>query len=167
MHLVLKKSKFWNLGKYFFFQYVDVTFSMTVTSVTQWAQKRHSIPRPRGRAMECLLWLFWRKTLIFVVKSFDYIYMAIQHKNWHQVLDFMCVCLYSYCVSKSSEQCKLGPVTWWILLVQLSWGPIKSKQLIWWSRSHRFYLRIPSHQISWCECTNMPEYQDSSSCSDC
>ena len=29
-----------------------------------WTHKRHPIPRPYGRAMGCLLWVFWWKTIV-------------------------------------------------------------------------------------------------------
>ena len=40
----------------------------TNKGIRLWTQKRHFVPRPRGWAMDCLLWVIWRKKLLLYRK---------------------------------------------------------------------------------------------------
>ena len=47
-------------SKYF----IELNFDKSTQYVALWTHKRHSIPRPFGRAMECLLWVFQQKLIV-------------------------------------------------------------------------------------------------------
>ena len=47
-------------SKYF----IELNFDKSTQYVAPWTYKRHPIPRPFGRAMECLLWVFQQKLTV-------------------------------------------------------------------------------------------------------
>ena len=47
-------------SKYF----IELNFDKSTQYVALWTHKRHPIPRPFGRAMECLLWVFQQKLTV-------------------------------------------------------------------------------------------------------
>ena len=47
-------------SKYF----IELNIDKSTQYVALWTHKRHSIPRPFGRAMECLLWVFQQKLIV-------------------------------------------------------------------------------------------------------
>ena len=47
-------------SKYF----VELNLDKSTQYVALWTHKRHPIPRPFGRAMECLLWVFQQKLIV-------------------------------------------------------------------------------------------------------
>ena len=47
-------------SKYF----IELNFDKSTQYVALWTHKRHSIPRPFGRAMECLLWVLQQKLTV-------------------------------------------------------------------------------------------------------
>ena len=47
-------------SKYF----IELNFDKSTQYVAFWTQKRHPIPRPFGRAMECLLWVLQQKLTV-------------------------------------------------------------------------------------------------------
>ena len=47
-------------SKYF----IELNLDKSTQYVALWTHKRHSIPRPFGRAMECLLWVFQQKLTV-------------------------------------------------------------------------------------------------------
>ena len=47
-------------SKYF----IELNFDKSTQYVALWTQKRHPIPRPFGRAMECLLWVLQQKLTV-------------------------------------------------------------------------------------------------------
>ena len=47
-------------SKYF----VELNFDKSTQYVALWTHKRHPIPRPFGRAMECLLWVLQQKLIV-------------------------------------------------------------------------------------------------------
>ena len=47
-------------SKYF----IELNFDKSSQYVVLWTHKRHSIPRPFGRAMECLLWVLQQKLTV-------------------------------------------------------------------------------------------------------
>ena len=47
-------------SKYF----IELNFDKSTQYVALWTHKRHPIPRPFGRAMECLLWVFQQKLIV-------------------------------------------------------------------------------------------------------
>ena len=47
-------------SKYF----IELNFDKSTQYVNLWTHKRHPIPRPFGRAMECLLWVFQQKLTV-------------------------------------------------------------------------------------------------------
>ena len=51
----------WIYSKYF----IELNFDKSTQYVALWTHKRHPIPRPFGRAMECLLWVLQQKLTVF------------------------------------------------------------------------------------------------------
>ena len=47
-------------SKYF----IELNFDKSTQYVAPWTHKRHPIPRPFGRAMECLLWVLEQKLIV-------------------------------------------------------------------------------------------------------
>ena len=47
-------------SKYF----IELNFDKSTQYVALWTHKRHPIPRPFGRAMECLLWVLEQKLIV-------------------------------------------------------------------------------------------------------
>ena len=47
-------------SKYF----IELNFDKSTQYVALWTHKRHPIPRPFGRAMECLLWVLQQKLIV-------------------------------------------------------------------------------------------------------
>ena len=47
-------------SKYF----IELNFDKSTQYVALWTHKRHPIPRPFGRAMECLLWVLQQKLTV-------------------------------------------------------------------------------------------------------
>ena len=47
-------------SKYF----IELNIDKSTQYVALWTHKRHPIPRPFGRAMECLLWVFQQKLIV-------------------------------------------------------------------------------------------------------
>ena len=47
-------------SKYF----IELNFDKSTQYVALWTHKRHSIPRPFGRVMECLLWVLEQKLIV-------------------------------------------------------------------------------------------------------
>ena len=47
-------------SKYF----IELNFDKSTQNVALWTHKRHPIPRPFGRAMECLLWVLQQKLTV-------------------------------------------------------------------------------------------------------
>ena len=47
-------------SKYF----IELNFDKSTQYVALWTHKRHPIPRPFGRAMECLLWVLEQKSIV-------------------------------------------------------------------------------------------------------
>ena len=47
-------------SKYF----IEINFDKSTQYVALWTHKRHPIPRPFGRAMECLLWVLQQKLTV-------------------------------------------------------------------------------------------------------
>ena len=47
-------------SKYF----IELNIDKSTQYVALWTHKRHPIPRPFGRAMECLLWVFQQKLMV-------------------------------------------------------------------------------------------------------
>ena len=47
-------------SKYF----IELDFDKSTQYVALWTHKRHPIPRPFGRAMECLFWVFQQKLTV-------------------------------------------------------------------------------------------------------
>ena len=47
-------------SKYF----IELNINKSTLYVALWTHKRHSIPRPFGRAMECLLWVLQQKLIV-------------------------------------------------------------------------------------------------------
>ena len=54
---VITRSNITNIKRYFKKHFSD----WGITYIRTWTHKRHLISRPKGRAMECLLWRFSRK----------------------------------------------------------------------------------------------------------
>ena len=54
-------------------------------SIRSWIHKRHPIPRPSGRAMGCLLWIFMRKETDRVITAPHGIYLVPQ-PAYHRVV---------------------------------------------------------------------------------
>ena len=44
--------------------FIELNFDKFTQYVALWTHKRHSIPRPFGRAMECLLWVHQHKLIV-------------------------------------------------------------------------------------------------------
>ena len=49
---------------YYSKHFIEVNFDKSTQYVALWTHKRHPIPRPFGRAMECLLWVFQQKLTV-------------------------------------------------------------------------------------------------------
>ena len=49
---------------YFCKYLIELNFDKSTQYVALWTHKRHPIPRPFGRAMECLLWVFQQKLTV-------------------------------------------------------------------------------------------------------
>ena len=58
-------------GKYF----IELNFDKFTQYVALWTHKRHPIPRPFGRAMECLLWVLEQK-LIVLYRVYTVVFMG-------------------------------------------------------------------------------------------
>ena len=52
-------------SKYF----IELNFDKSTQYVALWTHKRHPIPRPFGRAMECLLWVLEQKLIVLYTCS--------------------------------------------------------------------------------------------------
>ena len=44
--------------------FIELNFDKSTQYVAIWTHKRHPIPRPFGRAMECLLWVLEQKLIV-------------------------------------------------------------------------------------------------------
>ena len=73
-------------SKYF----IELNFDKSTQYVALWTHKRHPIPRPFGRAMECLLWVFhwnwpcYKGFLLYNIKVF----MSFSKKSTLDIMHF-------------------------------------------------------------------------------
>ena len=65
-------------SKYF----IELNIDKSTQYVALWTHKRHPIPRPFGRAMECLLWVFHWNWPCY--KGF-LLYFVLLYRKWHRI----------------------------------------------------------------------------------
>ena len=66
------RTRFWNIYTveilystiYYSKYFIELNFDKSTEYVALWTHKRHPIPRPFGRAMECLLWVLQQKLTV-------------------------------------------------------------------------------------------------------